>query len=80
MLAIIAASLLAAAPQASANACNYDGRSFNACLRFDWAECGYYRVHVQGELYAKITFYDCYGALRTYNTDIVRRDFRFIGF
>jgi len=153
MLAIIAAYLLAAAPQASANTCNYDGRSFNACLRFDWAEYGYYRVHVgidalmgerfaqeilacgpnfsaslmgddgatdqfivplqlkpgwpvagtaalaaeftsarlgrqldedpgenQDELYAHITFYDCYGALRSYDTGIVRRDFQFSGF
>jgi len=58
MLAIIAAYLLAAAPQASATPCNYDGRTFNACLRFDWAEYGYLRTHVgldvfMGQRYAQ---------------------------
>jgi hypothetical protein len=149
-LAVTAASLLAAAPQASANTCNYDGVSFNACLRFDWAEYGYLRTHVgidvfmprqfaqqivdcgphfsaslwgddgandqfilplslkpgwpaagdsalgaefgsprlgpqldedpgadQDELYAKITFFDCYRNQRTYYTGTIKGDYRF---
>jgi hypothetical protein len=49
-LAILAVSLVAAAPQASASspdpACNYDGRSYNACLSFEFNAYGWANPHV----------------------------------
>jgi hypothetical protein len=50
-LAVMAAYLCAAAPPASANTCNYDGFSFNACLRFDPAGYGYRQTHVGIDVY-----------------------------
>jgi hypothetical protein len=52
-LAIVAASLLAAAPSASAtdNACNYDNITFNACLRFDYADYFWWHAHAGIDVY-----------------------------
>jgi hypothetical protein len=46
--AIVAGSLLVAAPHASASeqACRYDSRTFNACLSFDSLGSGFYDAHV----------------------------------
>jgi hypothetical protein len=46
-LLAVAGLALVAAPRASAEqACNYDGRSFNACLNLDYVGYGWYNGHV----------------------------------
>jgi hypothetical protein len=52
-LAIVTVALLAAAPRASAvdMACNYDNRTFNACLRFDYQGYLWYHGHVGIDIY-----------------------------
>ena len=50
---VVAGSALAAAPSASATdpACKYDGRTYNACLRFDDAGWGFWHANVGIDVY-----------------------------
>jgi hypothetical protein len=51
-LAIVAVSLVVAAPPASAEMrCNGDGDTFNACLHFEWLGYGWLEPHVGMDVY-----------------------------